>query len=187
MAKQLPASVLQAGRDYPRDYVELSAWFPDDDACLDYLEWLRWPDGFVCPRCGTTKSWRMSDGRFWCERCRRRVSVTMGTIFHRTRTPLTVWFAVAWYMTSAKNGVSAKTLQRLLGFGSYQTAWAMLHRFRAAMVRPDRDRLREQPLRRPRPDDGAPAHGDVPRTPRGRPPQSRFLSPSSGAPRPGMS
>ena len=47
----------------------------------------------------------MGDGRFWCEGCRRRVSVTAGTIFHRTRTPLTVWFAVAWYMTSAKSGV----------------------------------------------------------------------------------
>jgi transposase-like protein len=67
--------------------------------------------------------------------------VTSGTIFHRTRTPLTVWFAAAWHITSAKNGVSAKTLQRLLGFGSYQTAWAMLHRFRTAMVRPGRDRL----------------------------------------------
>jgi transposase-like protein len=83
----------------------------------------------------------MGDGRFWCERCRRRVSVTAGTIFHRTRTPLTVWFVAAWYMTSAKNGVSAKTLHRLLGFGSYQTAWSMLHRFRTAMVRPGRDRL----------------------------------------------
>ena len=141
MVKQLPASLLRAGRDYPRNYAELCAWFRDDDACLDYLEWLRWPDGFVCPHCETTRSWRMSDGRFWCERCRRRVSVTTGTIFHRTRTPLTVWFAVAGYMTSAKNGVSAKTLQRLLGFGSYQTVWTMLHRFRTAMVRPDRDRL----------------------------------------------
>lgn len=65
----------------------------------------------------------------------------MGTIFHRTRTPLMVWFAAAWYMTSAKNGVSAKTLHRLLGFGSYQTAWTMLHRFRTAMVRPGRDLL----------------------------------------------
>ena len=81
----------------------------------------------------------MGDGRFWCEGC--RVSVTAGTIFHRTRTPLTVWFAVAWYMTSAKSGVSAKTLHRLLGFGSYETAWTMLHRFRTAMVRPGRDRL----------------------------------------------
>ena len=83
----------------------------------------------------------MGDGRFWCEGCRRRVSVTAGTIFHRTRTPLTVWFAVAWHMTSAKSGVSAKTLHRLLGFGSYQTVWTMLHRFRTAMVRPGRDRL----------------------------------------------
>jgi transposase-like protein len=144
MAKQLSASALQAGRDYPRDYAEWRTWFPDDEACLDYLEWLRWPEGFVCPRCGTTKSWRMGDGRFGCERCRRRVSVTMGTIFHRTRTPWTVWLAVAWSMTAAKNGVSAKTVQRLLGFGSYQTAWTMLHRFRSAMVRSDRNRLNGQ-------------------------------------------
>jgi len=69
------------------------------------------------------------------------VSVTAGTIFHGTRAPLTVWFAVAWYMTASKNGVAALTLHRLLGFGSYQTAWAMLHLFRTAMVRPGRDRL----------------------------------------------
>ena len=83
----------------------------------------------------------MGDGRFWCALCQRRVSVTAGTIFHRTRTPLMIWFAAAWYMTSAKNGVSAKTLHKLLNFGSYQTAWTMLHRFRSAMVRPGRDLL----------------------------------------------
>jgi len=83
----------------------------------------------------------MGDARWWCEACRRRVSVTSGTIFHGTRTPLTVWFAAAWHMTAGKNGVSAATLHRLLGFGSYQTAWAMLHRYRTAMVRPGRDRL----------------------------------------------
>ena len=138
---QSPATALKAGRDYPPSYAELRAWFPDDAACLDYLEWLRWPTGFVCPRCEGSRAWRTGDGRFWCEPCRRRVSVTAGTIFQSTRTPLTVWFAAAWYATSAKNGVSAKTLHRLLGFGSYQTAWAMLHRFRTAMVRPGRDRL----------------------------------------------
>lgn len=136
-----PAPSLRVGRDYPPSYAELRAWFPDDAACLDYLEWLRWPGGFVCPKCNAPGHWQMADGRFWCERCRRRVSATMGTIFHRTRTPLTVWFAAAWYVTSAKNGVSAKTLHRLLGFGSYQTAWTMLHRFRTAMVRPGRDQL----------------------------------------------
>lgn len=138
---QTPASSLRAGRDYPPSYADLQAWFTDDAACLDYLERLHWPNGFVCPRCGTPGHWRMGDGRFWCEPCQRRVSVTAGTLFHRTRTPLTVWFAVAWYMTSAKNGVSAKTLHRLLSIGSYQTAWAMLHRFRAAMVKPGRDSL----------------------------------------------
>jgi transposase-like protein len=138
---QTPASNLRAGRDYPPSYADLLAWFPDEAACLDYLEWLRWPNGFVCPRCDTPGRWRMSGGRFWCEQCQRRVSVTAGTIFHRTRTPLMVWFAAAWYMTCAKNGVSAKTLHRFLGFGSYQTAWTMLHRFRTAMVRPGRDAL----------------------------------------------
>ena len=70
-----------------------------------------------------------------------RRPVTAGTIFHHARTPLTVWFAAAWQMTSQKHGVSALGLQRALGLGSYQTAWAMLHRSRTAMVRPGRERL----------------------------------------------
>ncbi len=70
------------------------------------------------------------------------MSSTAGTIFHDTRTPLTVWFAVAWYMTSAKNGVSALQMQKLLGLGSYQTAWTMLHRFRSAMGTSGQDKLR---------------------------------------------
>ena len=131
----------QAGKDYPRNYAEFLSWFPDDDACLDYLDWLRWPTGFSCPHCLGGKGWRLGDGRWWCKACRRRVSATAGAIFHRTQTPLTVWFASAWYMTTQKNGVSAKTLHRLLGFGSYQTAWAILHRFRSAMGHLGRDRL----------------------------------------------
>ena len=137
--KELPRP--QADKDYPRSYGEFLAWFPDDDACLDYLDWLRWPNGFSCPRCGGETAWRLNDGRWWCAGCRRRISATAGTIYHRTQTPLTLWFAAAWYMTSSKNGVSAKTRHRLLGFGSYQTVWAMLHRSRNAMVRPGRDRL----------------------------------------------
>ena len=136
-----PSSRLKAGQDYPSNYTDFRAWFPGDAACLDFLEWLRWPKGFVCPQCRIFSHWRMADGRFWCEGCRRRVSVTTGTIFHGTRTPLTVWFEAAWCITSGKNGIAAKTLHRTLGFGSYQTAWAMLHRFRKAMVRPGRDQL----------------------------------------------
>ena len=130
-----------AGRDYPGSYAELLSWFPDDEACLDYLEWLRWPDGFRCPRCAGRDGWRLGSGRWECAVCGRQASVTAGTIFHRTRTPLRLWFAAAWQMTSQKHGVSALGVQRSLGLGSYQTAWAMLHRYRAAMVRPGRERL----------------------------------------------
>ena len=131
-----------AGVDYPRSYAALRAWFPSDAACLDYLDWLRWPDGFRCPLCRGTQAWRLTDGRWSCGVCGRRVSATAGTIFHGTRTPLTVWFAAAWLMVSQKHGISALGLRRALGIGSQQTAWAMLHRYRTAMVRPGRERLR---------------------------------------------
>ncbi len=96
-------------------------------------------DGF----CALRQSCRLAIelGRWECAVCARQTSVTAGTIFHRTRTPLPTWFAAAWLVTSQKQGVSALGLQRALGLGSYQTAWAMLHRFRLAMVRPGRERL----------------------------------------------
>src|SRR5665811_1399709 len=142
MATPVPAANLVAGRDYPSNEAEFRAWFSDDVSCRDYLEWLRWPDGFICPACGPgVEHYRYRDGRMWCVGCSRRRSVTADTIFDRTRTPLTVWFSAAWHMVGPKYGVSVLTLQRLLGFGSYQTAWAMLHRYRTAMVRPGRDRL----------------------------------------------
>jgi hypothetical protein len=92
--------VPQTGRDYPGSHTELLAWFPDEAACLDYLEWLRWPDGFRCPRCVSRAGWRLSSGRWECAVSRRQASVTSGTIFHRTRTPLRLWFAAAWEMTT---------------------------------------------------------------------------------------
>ncbi len=143
MSGVVAAGHLVAGQDYPRSEAEFRAWFPDDGACRDFLEWLRWPDGYVCDGCGAVgDAARLADNSWWCPTCHTRRTVTAGTIFHATRTPLTVWFAAAWYMTTTKAGVSAKTLHRLLGFGGYQTSWAMLHRYRTAMVRPGRDRLR---------------------------------------------
>ncbi|MGO9787972.1 MAG: IS1595 family transposase [Solirubrobacteraceae bacterium] len=130
-----------SGRDYPGSYAELLTWFPDEAACVDYLERLRWPEGFRCPRRAHRVGWRLSNGRWECAMCARQASVTAGTIFHRSRTPLATRFAAAWLMTSQKQGISAMGLQHALGLDSYQTAWAMLHRFRVAMVRPDRDRL----------------------------------------------
>jgi transposase-like protein len=127
--------------DYPRTLAELEARFSSEQACRDYLVQLRWPDGFRCPRCGGTKAWPLGSVWWRCARCRRQVSVTAGTIFQDTHTPLTVWFRAMWWVTAQKNGVSALGLQRVLGLGSYQTAWAWLHKLRRAMVRPGRDRL----------------------------------------------
>ncbi len=130
-----------AGRDYPRSVGEVRSWFSTDDDCLDYLEWLRWPDGFVCPACGEPGGWRLGDGRLRCGSCRSATSVTAGTIFDKTRTPLTVWFMACWLFATQKDGVSAQSLQRALEISSYQTAWAMLHRLRSVLVRPGRELL----------------------------------------------
>lgn len=131
----------RAGAQYPRSLGEFQAWFQTDADCLDYLEWLRWPAGFVCPTCGHAGGWRMGDGRFTCTDCGDRTSVTAGTIFDRTRTPLTVWFAACWHFATGKDGISALSLKRTLAIGSYQTVWAILHRLRSVLVRPDRERL----------------------------------------------
>ena len=129
-----------AGLHHPAATGEFMAWFSTDADCLDYLEWLRWPSGFVCPECGQG-GWRLGDGRFECSGCGRRTSVTAGTIFDRTRTPLTVWFTACWQFAAAKDGISALSLQRSLEIGSHQTAWAVLHRLRSVLVRPGRERL----------------------------------------------
>lgn len=131
----------RAGTHYPSSWGEFQAWFRTDADCLDYLEWLRWPTGFSCAVCGDRSGWRLGDGRFMCCRCGDRTSVTAGTIFDRTRTPLTVWFTACWLFATGKDGVSALALKRTLEIGSYQTAWAILHRLRSVLVRPNRERL----------------------------------------------
>jgi transposase-like protein len=120
---------------------EVQAWFRTDADCLDYLDWLRWPAGFVCPECGRAEAWVLGDGRYECRECHERTSPTAGTIFDKTRTPLTVWFMACWLFASQKDGISALSLKRALEIGSYQTAWAMLHRLRSVLVRPGRERL----------------------------------------------
>ena len=131
----------RAVEDYPRTLTELEARFSSEEACREYLVRLRWPEGFRCSRCGESKTWPLRSGRWQCAGCGHQVSVTAGTIFQGTRTPLTVWFRAMWWMTSQKNGISALGLQRVLGLGSYQTAWVCLHKLRRAMVRPGRERL----------------------------------------------
>ncbi len=126
---------------YPRTILEFEKRFATEEACRDYLFTLRWPEGFLCPCCAGDRAWRTGRGLWLCASCRRQVSVTAGTIFQDSRLPLTLWFRAIWHVVSQKNGISALGLQRVLGLGSYETAWTWLHKLRRAMVRPGRDRL----------------------------------------------
>ena len=130
------------GVDYPVDWAQYLDWFHAEDFCRNYVEKLRWPDGFVCPQCGVASELEpQSRHRLICPACRHQASATAGTIFEKTRTELRVWFGAIWFITSQKHGASALGLQRVLGLGSYETAWTMLHRLRRAMVRPERELL----------------------------------------------
>jgi len=133
--------ILVSGVDYPNTYREFVEMFPNDNACADFLAQLRWPEGFICPSCKKSSiPWKESRKRIACSFCRHQTSVTVGTIFDKTRTALTTWFEAAWHVTTAKNGMSAKTLERTMGI-SYRVAWTMLQRFRVAMVDSDRKKL----------------------------------------------
>ena len=127
--------------DYPKTILEFEQRFSTEEACREYFFKLRWPQGFTCPRCGYRKVWTMKRTLYWCCNCNYQASVTAGTIFHDTRKPLALWFRAIWYVVSQKNGVSALGLQKVLGLGSYHTAWEWLHKLRTAMVRPGRERL----------------------------------------------
>jgi transposase-like protein len=134
-------SVSVMAEDYPRMLLELEKRFGDEDSCRVYLAGLRWPEGRRCVRCGGDQGMELGRGLWRCGRCGYESSVMAGTIFQDTKLPLTVWFRAMWHVTSQKNGISALGLQRVLGLGSYKTAWALLHKLRRAMVRPGRDRL----------------------------------------------
>ncbi|MBA7540454.1 IS1595 family transposase ISPlba5 [subsurface metagenome] len=127
--------------DYPRTLTEFEACFSTEEACRRYLFELRWPGGFECPRCGGHKAWSTERDLLVCGDCEHHSSVTAGTIFENTHKPLTLWFRAIWWLTTLKTGASALGLQRILGLGSYKTAWTWLHKLRRAMVRPGRDRL----------------------------------------------
>ena len=104
-----------AGIDYPETLQEFDDWFATEQACLDYLQELRWPYGFICPACNGKKAWHMKTGLFRCAACKHKTSVVAGTIFQGTRKPLRLWFQAIWYITSQKFGGSALGLKRVLG------------------------------------------------------------------------
>ncbi len=121
---------------------EFQRQFATEEACQDYLAACRWTDGFVCPRCGHRRAYRITQHRRWqCVACRYQVSLTAGTILHNTKTPLTVWFWAAYLAVTDKRGISALLLQRQLGLTRYETAWMLLHKLRRAMVNAARESL----------------------------------------------
>jgi transposase-like protein len=127
--------------NYPTTYGEFAKWFQDDASCYAYLFQIRWPEGFICPRCAERKYWLGRSDLYRCHKCLFKSSITAGTIFQDRKKPLLQWFHAAWHITENKHGISACGLQKALGLGSYHTAWSWLHKFRIAMVRPHRDKL----------------------------------------------
>ncbi len=117
--------------------------FPDDDVCKSYLQARRWPNGVTCPRCGNDKLISLKTMAFkWeCMKCGQstsyRFSVLVGTVFENTNVGLRNWFRVIHMMMTAKKGVAALEVQRVMGFGSYRTAHYLCMRVRAGLVDPD--------------------------------------------------
>lgn len=123
--------------------MEFQERFATEAACLDYLATSRWPEGFACPGCGGRRAWVLERRHLWeCTGCHLQTSVTAGTVMHKTRTPLRLWFWAAYLVATHHPGISAKQLQRQLGLSRYETAWLILQKLRRAMVAPEREPLR---------------------------------------------
>jgi transposase-like protein len=128
--------------DFPKTIFEFQEWFPDEEACVRFLIQSRWPDGFVCPRCGFNEYfWIKTRDILECKQCSYQVSPTAGTAMHRTKQPLKMWFHAAYLVTTLTPGMSAVQFQRQVGLKNYETAFTMLHKLRASMVRSGRDQL----------------------------------------------
>lgn len=129
-------------RDFPKTATEFEARFATEADCRAYWIEARWAGKPACARCNSTRVWTERDGfLFECADCGHQTSLTSGTLLEKTRKPFKMWFRAVFEISARRNGISAKDLQRILGFGSYKTAWSWLHKLRAAMVRPDREPL----------------------------------------------
>ncbi|MFN8215695.1 MAG: IS1595 family transposase [Solirubrobacterales bacterium] len=127
---------------FPHSILEFQRRFPDDDACRAYLFASRWPEGFRCPQCGEGEIGGEHRRHLWqCKGCGHQTSVTAGTVMHKTRLPLSLWFWAAYLVATHTPGISAVQLQRQLGISRYETAWLMLQKLRRAMVAPEREPL----------------------------------------------
>jgi len=109
--------------------------FSTSDDCRLWLFHTRWPNGFKCPTCGHDKHTQISTRNLYkCQKCKHQTSITSGTIFHKTKTPLLKWFWLIFRMATSKNGVSIAEMQREIGINDYKTIWVMAHKIRKAMA-----------------------------------------------------
>lgn len=127
----------------PLNLSNLMAEFDGEIKCREYLESLRWPGGVTCPKCGKKEIVRVQgrEAILRCTDCQQQISVTAGTVFNDSHLPLSKWFIATFILTQSKKGVSACQIQRMLGLGSYKTAWFLCHRIRSAMVEANREKL----------------------------------------------
>jgi transposase-like protein len=126
---------------YPYNQLDFERMFSSEDKCQSYLFECRYPNGFTCSKCSNTEFWKNSRDIYVCKFCKHEHSITANTIFHQSKLPLMIHFRAIWWMMAPRTGVSAKGLQKILGIGSYQTAWAWLHKYRKLMIIPDRNKL----------------------------------------------
>jgi transposase-like protein len=129
-------------RDFPKTATEFEARFATEEDCRDYWLLARWGGKPACAKCASTRVWTIRGGStFECADCGHQTSLTSGTPLEKTRKPFKVWFRAVFEISTRRTGISAKDLQRTLGFGSYETAWTWLHKLRASLVREDREPL----------------------------------------------
>lgn len=131
----------QLWREFPKTLLEFERRFPTEAACREYLIAVRWGARPWCSRCGGERLSAISRHRLHCLDCHHQTTVTAGTIMEKTRKPLRLWFRALWEVCVHRPGISAKDLQRVLGLGSYETAWCWLHKLRRLMVDPKRTPL----------------------------------------------
>lgn len=131
----------------PVTFLDFQRLFPDEAACLRHIEALRWPNGFVCEQCLTAGEPFRFSARLKvlkCRFCHQDTSVTAGTVMHRSKTDALIWFWSVFLVATQTPGVSALELQKKLGIARYETAFQILHKLRAEMVRPGRDKIGEK-------------------------------------------
>jgi transposase-like protein len=133
--------VIELSSQKPLNLYDFLQQFSDEEACRQYLFKVRWPNGFICPRCGKTEYYYLGKyARYQCVNCDYQVSLTAGTIMHKTHLPLSKWFIAIYLVSTDKRGCSASTIQLHIHV-NYKTAWLMLHKIRHAMGKRDEDYL----------------------------------------------